>query len=230
MGGLFGRPDYWKCLCDCGNIPCRSCCLPMRFDIPEYPSGLMTDASFSISGCTVGNNGLPQTFVPRGATVECPEGQSELVYDTGYWIQPVVILYPIDEPNIFGDCPSTPCGSIIRFYLECTGRYLESEDLEDTPCNRIWLWAGANGSRQLAGGVYDDWPGKGSYANPDVTTKWLRIAPSSCVCSGGAEGAALIFPLELAFDNPDATVGVNGDCAGRTIGACVWSCSGTLTI
>jgi hypothetical protein len=213
----------------CPGIRCRSCCLPMRFDIPLYPSGLMTDAPFSITGCTVRNNEEPTIFVPRGATVECPDGQESLLYDTGYEIQPIVTLYPIDEPDIFGECPTTPCGATIRFFLECTGRYLE-EGEQDTPCKRIFLWAGANGSRQLAGGVYDDWPGNGTYANPDVTSAWLRISPSSCVCSGGAEGAALIFPLNLEFYNPDATIGANGDCAGRTIGECAWSCSGTLTI
>ena len=200
--------------CGCEETEyCDFCCLPMRFDIPEYPGGVLRPIPYQLIGCGVDWSG---EFTTEPGNEPCA---SEVAYSAGRTFQTQSFaMYFTDTP--FGDiCPTTPCNNTFTVVLECTERFSGPGD--DQQCDRLWLWVGS--LLKQVGDVGEKPP----IGNP--AWSWRRWRAGTCACDP-AGGVAGVYTFDLQVDCSDAEIGYNGACAGKLLNCCPVSCSLTLII
>lgn len=198
--------------CCCGRR-CVGCCLPVRYDNPQYPNGYVPAIPFEIiaPNCPEinGYDGLFPAVDPQ-SPLRGPCGPCNTFCSTLQGVLSGTLRYEIG-----GICMTTPCGFDMCLALECTEAQTPAEGLEPC-CSRFRLWIGTEVTQ-----VEDDGRRPSSLLDCQFSCySWKAVAPTSCTCLPNNGGFSGRFSLAINYVCPTYP---SGPCAGQ-LDCCVLNC------
>jgi len=211
VGFTATNPAILEC-CGCG---CVGCCVPLRYDNPQYPGGYIPAIPFEIMapGCPE-IDGATGSFPPVDPTAPI-KGRCGACATFCSTVQ--AVLAGTFRVELGGMCMTSPCGFKFCLALECTASQEPATDpLLEPCCSRFRLWIGTDVTQ-----VEDNGQRPASLLDCQLAcVSWKAVAPTSCVCLPDGGGFSGRFPLAINYYCPSFP---SGPCEGEP-NCCLLNC------